>query len=128
MFPPRFHIGHAPSGQLHARIRGCRAQGRCRAQGPSVPGLALLVTLLAAALPAGVSAQALGTMQVRARVLSGRPGWLALYEARSLAREVLLAPSSASDTRRSGLVRTRAELTPAAGRRRLLVTVDYPRN
>ena len=62
------------------------------------------------------------------RVLPGRPGWLALYEARSLAREVLLAPSSASDTRRSGLVRTRAELTPAAGRRRLLVTVDYPRN
>jgi hypothetical protein len=122
MFPPCFYIGRSLSGQPHAGTAG-RPAGRS-----AIPRLIVLVTLLAAALPAGVSAQALGTMQVRARVLPGRPGWVGLSEARSLARDVLLAPSSASDTRRSGLVLTRAELTAAAGRRRLLVTVDYPRN
>ena len=90
--------------------------------------MGLLTALLAAVLPAGVSAQALGTMQVTARVLPGGPAWAGLAEARVLARQALLSPPATPRTRRAGLVQTRAELTTTAARRRLLVTVQYPRN
>ena len=73
-------------------------------------------------------AMALGTMQVTARVLSGGPGWAGLAEAQVLARDALLSPAAVSDIRRAGLVQARAELATTGGRRRLLVTVDYPRN
>jgi hypothetical protein len=90
--------------------------------------LALLLALLAAGAPGGVSAQAAGTMQVTARVLPAEAGWSGLAEARSLVRGVLEAPRMAPATRRAGLVRTRAELAPINGRRRLLVTIHYPHN
>jgi hypothetical protein len=83
---------------------------------------------LMVSFPGWASAQALGTMQVTARVLPGGPGWAGLAEAHILAREALLSSVSGSDIRRSGLVQARAELATTRGRRRLLVTVDYPRN
>jgi hypothetical protein len=90
--------------------------------------LGLLIVPSATALPSGVSAQALGTMQVTARVLPGRPGWTALAEVQALAREVILTPDVLPEARGTGLVQVRGNLDWIAGRRRLLVTVDYPRN
>ena len=87
-----------------------------------------MVLPLAAGLPDGASAQALGTMQVTARVVPGGPAWAALAEARLVGRQALLAPGAGSKLRRAELVQARAELASTGGRRRLVVTVDYPRN
>jgi hypothetical protein len=125
MFPPRFHIGRTSAGPAAPGL--AEGSGRGSSTGASLR-FGLLAGLLALALPSGVSAQALGTMQVTARVLPGRPGWAGLSEARNLARQALLTPFVTSETHRAGLVQARAELTATAGRRRLLVTVDYPRN
>jgi hypothetical protein len=112
-----------PTGAPAGSRRGCSAGAMLR--------LGLLALPLMVSFPGGASAQALGTMQVTARVLPGRPGWAGLAEAWILAREALLSPASPaaiSDIRRAGLVQARAELATTGGRRRLLVTVDYPRN
>jgi hypothetical protein len=90
--------------------------------------LGLLAVPLMLALPGGASAQGRGTMQVAARVLPGRPVWAGLTEAQALAQKVLLSSSVGPEIRRAGLVQARAELTSTRGWRRLLVTVDYPRN
>jgi len=90
--------------------------------------LGLLAVPLMVSFPGWASAQALGTMQVTARVLPGGSGWAGLEEAQILAREALLSPAAGSDIRRAGLVQARAEFAMIGGRRRLLVTVDYPRN
>jgi hypothetical protein len=87
-----------------------------------------MVLPLAAASPDTASAQALGTMQVTARVLPGGPPWAGLRETQDLVERVQRSPSSGSETRRAGLVQARADVAPAAGRGRLLITVDYPRN
>ena len=110
----------APTGAAAGTRRGCSAGALLR--------LGLLAVPLMVSFPGWVSAQALGTMQVTARVLSGGPGWAGLAEAQVLAREALLSPAAVSDLRRAGLVQARAELATTGGRRRLLVTVDYPRN
>ena len=89
---------------------------------------AVLPLLLLASLPCRASAQGLGTMQVTARVLPGGPAWAGLHEAHALAQQVLSSPVESPDTRRAGLVRTRAEVTSQGGRRRLLITVHYPHN
>jgi hypothetical protein len=90
--------------------------------------LGLLAVPLMAAFPGGASAQGLGTMQVTARVLPGRPVWGGLAEAQAAARQVLLSSPAGPEIRRAGLVQARAEFAPTAGQRRLLVTVNYPRN
>jgi hypothetical protein len=110
----------APTGAATGTRRGCSAGAMLR--------LGLLAVPLMVAFPGWVSAQALGTMQVTARVLPGRLAWAGLAEAQMLAREALLSPAAGSDVRRAGLVQARAELATTGGRRRLLVTVDYPRN
>jgi hypothetical protein len=110
----------APTGAAPGTRRGCSAGAMLR--------LGLLAVPLMVAFPGWASAQALGTMQVTARVLPGRPAWAGLAEAQILAREALLSPAAGSDVRRAGLVQARAELATTGGRRRLLVTVDYPRN
>ena len=125
MFAPRFPLARtptnpAPTGAAPSTWRGCSAGAMLR--------LALLTVPLMVSFPGWASAQALGTMQVTARVLPGRPVWAGLSEARTLAQQVLLSSKAAPETRRAGLVQARAELTTAGGRRRLLVTVDYPRN
>jgi hypothetical protein len=118
--PAQTPAGPAPTGAAAGTRRGCSAGAMLR--------LGLLAVLLMVSFPGWVSAQALGTMQVTARVLSGGPGWAGLAEAQVLAREALLSPAAGSDIRRAGLVQARAELATIGGRRRLLVTVDYPRN
>ena len=110
----------APIGAMVSTRRGCSAGAMLR--------LGLLAVPLLAAFPGWASAQALGTMQVTARVLPGRPSWAGLAEAQILAREALLSPAAGSDIRRTGLVQARAEVATTGGRRRLLVTVHYPRN
>jgi hypothetical protein len=90
--------------------------------------LGLVVLPLAAGLPGGASAQALGTMQATARVLPGGAAWSGLGEARILARHVILSSPAGPDLRRGDLVLARAELASTGGRRHLLVRVDYPRN
>ena len=126
MFAEPFHIGRIRAGPASA---GCAGSGCGRARRlRSLIRLGALSALFAAGVPGGVSAQALGTMQVTARVLPGQPGWAGLSEARALAQEVLSRSSVASQTRRAGLVQARAELAPADGRRRLLVTINYPQN
>ena len=125
MFAPRSPLAQilpgpaaasAPAGTRRSRSAG----GKLR--------LGLLALPLIVAAPAGASAQGLGTMQVTARVLPGRPVWAGLTEAQVLARQVLLSPSAGPEIRRSGLVQARAELASTGERRRLLVRVDYPRN
>jgi hypothetical protein len=125
MFAPRSPLARAPSdraptGAAVSTRRGCSAGALIR--------LGLLAVPLMAAFPGWASAQALGTMQVTARVLPGRPSWAGLAEAQILARQALLTPSAGSDIRRPGLVQARAEVATTGGRRRLLVTVHYPRN
>jgi hypothetical protein len=125
MFAPRFPLARtptnpAPAGDAPFTWRGCSAGAMLR--------LGLLAVPLMVTFPGWASAQALGTMQVTARVFPGRPAWAGLAEAQMLAREALLSPAAGSDVRRAGLVQARAELATTGGRRRLLVTVDYPRN
>lgn len=67
-------------------------------------------------------------MQVSARVLPAHAGWTALGEVRALAQAILARPTVTPRTSRRGLVQTRAELAPADGRRRLLLTIHHPHN
>jgi hypothetical protein len=122
MFAPRSPLARTPTSPAPAGAAagGCSAGAMLR--------LGLLVVSLMVSFPGWASAQALGTMQVTARVLPGRPAWAGLAEAQILAREALLSPAAGSDVRRAGLVQARAELATTGGRRHLLVTVDYPRN
>ena len=110
----------APTDAAAGTRRGCSAGAMLR--------LGLLTVPLMVSFPGWASAQALGTMQVTARVLPGRPSWAGLAEAQILAREALLSPAAGREIRRAGLVQARAEVATTGGRRRLLVTVHYPRN
>jgi hypothetical protein len=125
MFPSRFHngrgsLGPAPGAPMAGAARTSRSG--------ALPGLGLITLLVAVARPDGVSAQALGTMQVTARVIPGEPGWAAFSEASALARQVGSPSVSQSETRRVGLVQARAELASGQGRRRLLITIHYLHN
>ena len=125
MFAPRSPLARtptspAPTGASAGTRRGCSVGAMRR--------LGLLAVPLMVSFPGWASAQALGTMQVTARVLPGPPAWAGLAEAQILAREALLSPTAGSDVRRAGLVQARAELATTGGRRRFLVTVDYPLN
>ena len=125
MFPSRFQsgrrsLGSAPGAPVVGAAWTCGNR--------ALPGLGLVTLLVAVASPDGVSAQALGTMQVTARVLPGGPGWAGYSEARALARQVDSASASASETRHVGLVQARAEVASGQGRRRLLITIHYPHN
>jgi hypothetical protein len=97
---------------------------------PAGPILRLLglSSLLALALPQGVSAQGIGTMQVSARVLPAGPTWTALSEARAAAQAVLADPHTRSSSRSTQLVRAYAELQGVGSRRRLLITLHHPHN
>ena len=125
MFPSRFQSGRRSLGSVPGATVG-RAGRTCR--NGALRGLCLVTLLVAVARPSGVSAQALGTMQVTARVLPGGPGWAGISEARALARQVGSAPASHSETRHVGLVQARAEVASGQGRRRLLITIHYPHN
>lgn len=125
MFAPRPPLARTrpdrtPTSAASDRRRGGSARAMLR--------LGLLAVPLMAAFPGGASAQGLGTMQVTARVLPGRPAWAGLTQAQALAQQVLLSSSAGPEIRRVHLVQARAELASTGGRRCLLVTVNYPRN
>ena len=125
MFAPRSPLTRTGPDRV-PRPAGAGAPGDCSAG--ATLRLGVLAMALVAAFPAGASAQALGTMQVTARVLPGPPAWAGLTEAQALARQVLLSSSAGPQIRRAGLVQARAELASTGERRSLLVTVHYPRN
>jgi len=126
MFPARFHIAVISSLRAPARP-GVGAVHRVSSSGVLFR-VAVLPAMLALGLPSGASAQALGTMQVTASVLPGKPSWSGLSEAQNLARRVLQAPWSGPATSRTELVHSRAEFEVVNGRRRMLVTIHYPQN
>ncbi len=120
---------HKCPGAFHSGL----AEARQLAQYPTSPAgpplrLLCLSLLLSAALSGRVSAQAIGTMQVTARVLPAGPSWTGLSEARAAALAVLGDPFSRSSTRRTDLVRVYAELQGVGSRRRLLITLHHPHN
>jgi hypothetical protein len=84
--------------------------------------------LLALGLPETSAAQAVGTMQVSARVIPATTAWTGLSEAALAARAVAQAPRGRSVVRRAGVIATRAEIDPAGDRRHLVVTIHYPHN
>jgi hypothetical protein len=125
MFSPRYHIGRmSHTGAFAPAIAGAVRVSRIAV----FVWPALLPLLLLTALPDWVSAQALGTMQVTARVLPGEPAWAGFHQAGALARQFLSSPEGGPGARRTALVHTRAEVASLPGRRRLLITVQYPRN
>ena len=125
MFAPRSHVRHPAS---YPASGNAPAWTRRRLASGATLRLALLILPMAAAPLRGASAQALGTMQVTARVLPGLPLWAGIREAQALAERVQRAPFSGSKIRQEGLVRARVDVASAPGRRCLLITVDYPRN
>ena len=126
MFPVPLH-------KRQAAARVAFGEARQLAEYPTSPAgpllrLVCLSVLLSAALSGRVSAQAIGTMQVTARVLPAGPSWTGLSEARAAALAVLGGPSSRSSSRRTGLVKVDAELQGVGARRRLLITLHHPHN
>ena len=125
MFAPRSPLARIPTSPAPTGAAAGIRRGRSAS---AILRLGLLAVPLMVSFPSWASAQGLGTMQVTARVLPGRPAWAGLTEAQAVARQVLLSSSASPEIRRAGLVRARAELASIGGRRRLVVTVDYPRN
>jgi hypothetical protein len=88
--------------------------------------------LIAMGFPGALSAQALGTMQIAARVVPASVAWTGLAEARIAARSVAEGQSGLALTRRGRLVHATAEIHPSSGRaddrRRLIITIQHPHN
>jgi hypothetical protein len=119
MFPSRFQIGF---DRVTGLTRGAVQPPRLGAAwGLAALRLGGLSVLLAMGLSRQVSAQAIGTMQVTARVIPASASWAALTEAQEAAR----APSP---VRRAGLTLTSVELQARGARRSLVVTINYPQN
>lgn len=126
MFALCFHIGSigAPPGftrWAHAGTdRGLQTGRICR--------MAAFTGVLALGVSGVSSAQALGTMQVSARVVPAPAAWAGVAEAAAAIRMAAGLASGRSPTRRSGLVQARGEVLPSGGRRLLLVTIHHPHN
>ena len=99
--------------------------GSDRIRGLPAPVTLLLVGAALAAAPPGAAAQAIGTLQVTARVHPAPVAWPALAAAADLAARRDAGPSlPALDV---GLARLTVE-EPASGRRALRLRIDYLRN
>ena len=90
--------------------------------------LAGITLALTSAWGQRVSAQSIGTMQVTARVIPATASWAALDEARVAIRRLTRQEPEGPTVSSTGVFRTRAEVRTGGGRRRLVVTVDHPRN
>jgi hypothetical protein len=112
------------------RPAGATSGQPCRAGG--ILRLAAVLGLLALGLPGTASAQALGTMQVTARVVPATVGWTGLSEAGVAARSAAVGQPGSALIRRGRLVRATAEIQPTSGRsggpRLLIVTIQHPHN
>ena len=84
--------------------------------------------LLALSVPSAVAAQASGTMQVSAHVVSADAAWTGLREAQAAVAGAVRTGPRAPVVRRAALVQTTTEIRTADRRRTLLVTVDHLRN
>jgi hypothetical protein len=126
MFTARFHIASVRPRPAPARAAGT-SQDRASRAGGILP-MAALSGFLALGLPGTASAQALGTMQVTARVVPASAAWTGLAEAGVVARSVARQEPGRPLIRRNGLVQARAEIRPSGGRRLLLVTIHHPHN
>lgn len=126
MFTARFHIG--PVRFLPALARTAPVRPGLAGRSGKFVRVAALTALLVLALRGTSSAQALGTLQVTARVVPASVGWTGVAEAGLAARSAASQQTGRPSIRRSGLVRTRAEIHPSGGRRLLLVTVEHPHN
>ena len=126
MFPPPLQIWlRQPLARPHASLRVARDR---TCAGSAAVRLAGLILLLAVGLSQRAGAQASGTLQVTARVRPAAASWSALHEARAAVRALRREPFREPTVRRSGLVSTRTELQGAGSRRRLVVTLQHPRN
>ena len=94
--------------------------------------MAALLGCLALGLPGTSSAQAVGTMQVAARVIPASVGWAGLAEARVAARRTAAQQPGRAFIRRGGLVQTTAQIHPSSGRADgrgiLIITIQHPHN
>ena len=130
MFTPRpdMDFDHPLPGRT--RPAGATTGRTCRAGG--ILRLAASVGLLALGLPGTSSAQALGTMQVSARVVTASVSWTGLVEARAAARIAAGRLPGLALVRRGGLVHATAQIQPSGGRpsgpRLLIVTLQHPHN
>ena len=84
--------------------------------------------LLALGLPGTSSAQAIGTMQVGARVIPASAAWTGLSEAGLVARAAVGAATHGPLIRRNGLVRSATEIRAVGSRREVVVTLQHPYN
>jgi hypothetical protein len=88
--------------------------------------------LLALGFPGALSAQALGTMQIAARVVPASVAWIGLAEARLAALSAAEGQAGLALIRRGRVVHATAEIHPSTGRaedrRVLIVTIQHPHN
>ncbi len=90
--------------------------------------IAAVAGLLAGAFPAVASAQAIGTMQVTARVLPASDAWSGVSEAGLAAREAVRTPAGQPLIRRNGLILSSTEIRRAGDSRVVHVTIQHPHN
>ena len=125
MFAANFSSPSATSSS--ARTRRTR-----ESLAPSPAGRALRMAGLAALLslvgPGALSAQALGTMQVSARVVPAAVAWAGVAEAEAAVRAAAHESGGTGLVRRAGLVWARAELPAPGSGDPLVVTVHHPFN
>jgi len=126
MFTSRFRGGFVLKSPGRTRPTAERA-GTVGPPGGSLIRLVLL-GLLAVGLPRMSYAQALGTMQVTARVIPGAVAWSGLAEAQAAARSAAGTRSWMPVVRRGRLVQARAEIRASAGLGLVVVTINHLRN
>src|SRR5687767_13720245 len=125
MFTVRFHPCFVRPLRCSQQASG--SAGQSFALGGILRGVAVL-GWLALGLPQTSSAQALGTMQVTARVAAASVAWTGVAAAGEVARTAAREQYGWPLVRRSGLVHARAEICASEGRRLLVVTILHPHN
>jgi hypothetical protein len=126
MFTARLHIGS--SRPLPGLTQPAASPIGRLFQGGGILRLVASLGFLALGLPSVSSAQALGTMQVAARVVPASVAWSGVAEAGVAARSAARLQAGRALIRRSGLVHARAEMQPSSDPRLLIVTIQYPHN
>lgn len=126
MFTVHFHLGT----RSEALRRPSHAGGSrtLASPAPAILRLAALSGVLALVGPRTVSAQALGTMQVTARVIPASVAWAGVAAADAVVQAGARVTPGGAAVSRTGLVYARAE-QPLSGRGSLLVvTIQHPYN
>jgi hypothetical protein len=126
MFTARFHMGLPSRSCAPASVVEAGRHSDCRTG--KILRIGAFCALLALGLPRSSAAQAVGTMQVSARVVAATAAWTGLEEAGLATRMAVREQGARPVIRNQGVVRTRAEIHQAGDQRLVLVTVQYPRN